>query len=112
MKTDRLDLRQMDCMDLMAEFPDNHFDLAIVDPPYGIGADKAQNESGARKVRKDGKVVNGWGWKYYKHTNWDESAPGSNYFEELRRVSKHQIVWGGKLYVAQLTTVNGLDILG
>jgi site-specific DNA-methyltransferase (adenine-specific) len=37
MKTDNLDIRNMDCMELMAEFPDNHFDLAVVDPPYGIG---------------------------------------------------------------------------
>ena len=107
MKTDRLDIRHADCMDLMREFPDNHFDLAVVDPPYGIGADKAQNDSGARKVRKDGKVVNGWGWKQYKETNWDSSIPPAEYWIELRRVSKNQIVWGGNYMTDHLAPSMG-----
>jgi site-specific DNA-methyltransferase (adenine-specific) len=45
MKTDLLDIRHMDCMDLMAGFPDNHFDLAVVDPPYGIGAEQGTNRA-------------------------------------------------------------------
>jgi site-specific DNA-methyltransferase (adenine-specific) len=73
-----------DNMELMARYEDNHFDLAIVDPPYGIGADKAQNAGGEK-----------WGYKKYKETNWDESIPKKEYWQELFRVSKNQIVWGG-----------------
>jgi site-specific DNA-methyltransferase (adenine-specific) len=73
-----------DNMQLMARYEDNHFDLAIVDPPYGIGADKAQNAGGEK-----------WGYKKYKETNWDESIPKKEYWQELFRVSKNQIVWGG-----------------
>jgi len=71
-------------MELMARYEDNYFDLAIVDPPYGIGADKAQNAGGEK-----------WGYKKYKETNWDSSIPNKKYFKELFRVSKNQIVWGG-----------------
>jgi len=96
MKTDTLDLRNMDCMELMAEFPDNHFDLAIVDPPYGIGADKAQNNSAL-----SGRKSNGGAWKEYKDTSWDESPPEDEYFGELARVSKGRIVWGGNYFPIQ-----------
>jgi site-specific DNA-methyltransferase (adenine-specific) len=71
-------------MQLMSRYPDNYFDLAIVDPPYGIGADKAQNAGGEK-----------WGYKEYKATDWDNSIPPPSYFHELRRVSKNQIIWGG-----------------
>ena len=73
-----------DNMELMSRYEDNHFDLAIVDPPYGINADKAQNAGGEK-----------WGYKKYKETNWDESIPNKKYFDELFRVSKNQILWGG-----------------
>jgi len=73
-----------DNMELMARYPDKYFDLAIVDPPYGIGADKAQNAGGEK-----------WGYKEYKKTDWDNSIPSAEYFKELFRVSKNQIVWGG-----------------
>jgi site-specific DNA-methyltransferase (adenine-specific) len=71
-------------MELMARYPDNYFDLAIVDPPYGIGADKAQNAGGEK-----------YGYKKYKETDWDSSIPNIAYFNELKRISKNQIVWGG-----------------
>lgn len=73
-----------DNMELMARYENKYFDLAIVDPPYGIGADKAQNAGGEK-----------WGYKKYKETNWDESIPKKHYWKELFRVSKNQIVWGG-----------------
>jgi site-specific DNA-methyltransferase (adenine-specific) len=73
-----------DNMELMARYEDNYFDLAIVDPPYGIGADKAQNAGGEK-----------YGYKKYKETDWDSSIPSEEYFNELMRVSKNQIVWGG-----------------
>ena len=80
------DLRCCDCMDLMREFPDKHFDLAIVDPPYGIG--KWSAGAGANTLTpEEAKKINGW----------DASAPSAEYFAELRRVSCDQIVWGGEL---------------
>ena len=69
-----------DCMTGMARYPDKHFDLAIVDPPYGIGIS-------SNPVRQ-------------AHTKkqWDSNVPDLIYFEELKRVSKNQIIWGGNYY--------------
>ena len=69
-----------DNMLMMARYPDDYFELAIVDPPYGIGANKE-------------KVHNGW--KDYGIKEWDNEIPNKEYFNELFRVSKNQIVWGG-----------------
>ena len=69
-----------DNMELMKRYGDNHFDLAIVDPPYGINTNKEKEHNG---------------WKDYGQKNWDESIPKKEYFKELFRVSKNQIVWGG-----------------
>ena len=85
MKTDLLDLRNCDCMDLMREFPAGHFDLAIVDPPYGIGASEMQMGKGKNK-----KWANGNGW--------DNATPDATYFKELARVSKRRVVWGGNYF--------------
>jgi len=71
-----------DNMELMARYPDKYFDLAIVDPPYGIGA---ENHAGKKEN----------GWKQWDIKNWDNKIPNKKYFEELKRVSKNQIVWGG-----------------
>ena len=72
-----------DNMELMARYEDNHFDLAIVDPPYGIGfSSKKQNNFHKGGISHD-----------YK--GWDENIPKKEYFEELKRVSKNQIIWGG-----------------
>lgn len=88
MKTDLLDIRNMDCMDLMKEFPDNHFDLAVVDPPYGLG----------EKITSGGT----WAKKYTsKDYLWDE-APKLYYFEELRRVSKNYFIFGANYFCNML----------
>lgn len=86
-----LDLQNIDCMELMAKYPDAYFDLAIVDPPYGmnIAASTNYGESGG----SDGR------WNTTKkdfHTakDWDKNIPTAEYFAELKRVSKNQIVWG------------------
>ena len=76
-----------DCMDLMARYEDNYFDLAIVDPPYGIDADK--------NAHKNGVNCKANGFAEYKLSEWDSNIPDANYFKELFRVSKEQIVWGG-----------------
>lgn len=87
-KTDILDLSCCDNMELMAEYPDNHFDLAVVDPPYGINF--AKTYTGRTTDDKLG--------LRHKSKDWDESVPTDNYFNELFRVSKNQIVWGGNYF--------------
>jgi site-specific DNA-methyltransferase (adenine-specific) len=73
----------MDCLQGMKEYPDNYFDLAIVDPPYGIDFGNYQ------RTLKD-KLG-----KRHKNKDWDKDTPNKEYFLELFRVSKNQIVWGG-----------------
>ena len=72
-------------MQLMARYPDNYFDLAIVDPPYGINV-TAMNMGGRKRNIKD------------KDKKWDLGIPKGKYFDELFRVSKNQIVWGGNYF--------------
>lgn len=79
-----------DCMEAMREFPDKFFDLAIVDPPYGIGEGQKATNSRSRKTDK---------WRsakapQYGGGDWDCIAPGPEYFASLKRISKHQIIWG------------------
>lgn len=78
--TDKITITNEDNMLLMARYPDNYFDLAIVDPPYGIGISK-------NPVRQ-------------KHTKkeWDNNIPLKSYFNELFRVCKNQIIWGGNYF--------------
>jgi len=77
-----------DCMDYMAGLPDKAFELAIVDPPYGIGAGAESFKNGTSKTEKP----------YYRKNDWDNIAPDKNYFAEVKRVSKNQIVWGGNYF--------------
>ena len=79
-----------DNMELMARYPDKYFDLAIVDPPYGIGASEMTMGSGKNK-------------KYKKGKNWDNETPNEIYFNELFRVSKNQIIFGGNYFNLPLT---------
>ena len=84
----KLDLFNEDCMAVMSRYPDNYFDLAIVDPPYGIDA---ANTFGGEK-RKSGK---GAAMKTaFSKKDWDFEIPEKPYFYELMRVSKNQIIWG------------------
>jgi len=76
-------------MELMARYEDNHFDLAIVDPPYGINASEMTMGSGKNK-------------KYKKGKKWDNETPNLEYFKELQRVSKNQIIWGGNYFADKL----------
>lgn len=72
----------------MKKMADNQFDLAIVDPPYGIGADKAQNNAALSRIKANGKSKAGRGWKLYKDSDWDSNTPSKDYFTELMRISK------------------------
>lgn len=95
MKTIKSEVFNMDCIEGMKQYPDKHFELAIVDPPYGINADKAQNKAAESRIKAQGKSKAGRGWKQYKQTEWDNDIPNEIYWNELFRVSKNQIVWGG-----------------
>ena len=74
----------MDCMEGMKQFPDKYFELAIVDPPYGIGM--------------DGGNVGYKGFNNLAKKGWDKETPSDEYFNELRRVSQNQIIWGGNYF--------------
>jgi len=89
-----IEITNEDNMELMKRYPDNYFDLAIVDPPYGINADKTQNELGGKKGFTKGAGT----YTKYHSTDWDNAIPNIEYFNELKRVSKHQIVWGGNYF--------------
>jgi len=90
--TDKITVTNEDNMELMARYPDNFFDLAIVDPPYGLGT---KTTDGGSKKNSQTKFMND-----IRRTNWDNSIPSKEYFNELKRVSKEQIIWGGN-YMAQ-----------
>ena len=81
-----IELLNADCMEYMAGLPDKAFQLAVVDPPYGIGMDGNNNWSGSKHKKKQ----------------WDIGAPDVAYFAELERVSKNQIVWGANHFIDRL----------
>ena len=89
--TEKITITNEDNMLLMARYPDNYFDLAIVDPPYGIDFSNFNRTNKA----SDGTRVKA---NKYKNSNWDDSIPKDEYFIELIRVSKQQIVWGGNYF--------------
>jgi site-specific DNA-methyltransferase (adenine-specific) len=90
--TDKIKITNEDNIILMARYPDNYFDLAIVDPPYGI--DLANMNMGIGNTPKASKAKN----RKWKAKNWDNSIPSDEYFKELFRVSKNQIIWGGNYF--------------
>jgi len=97
MKDCKIEITNEDNMELMARYPDNYFDLAIVDPPYGIDADKKNNGKNSEAHEKNSLAK----IKTYKKTNWDSSIPTEDYFKELKRVSKRQIIWGANFFNLQ-----------
>ena len=77
-----------DCVKALKRFNDNHFDLAIVDPPYGLGIDGQKGD-----VKKGVQIR-----KSHSFKGWDNAIPTAEYFAELKRVSKNQIIWGGNYF--------------
>jgi site-specific DNA-methyltransferase (adenine-specific) len=75
-----------DCMEGISRYPDKYFDLAIVDPPYGIGMDGNNNWSGSK----------------HKVKEWDNEGPNEEYFNELFRTSKNQIIWGANHFISRM----------
>lgn len=88
-----INFNNIDCMDFMREKPDGYYDLAIVDPEYGI--DAANMTMGSGKNKK------------YKKSDWDKKTPDKEYFEQLFRVSKNQIICGGNYFADKLPISKG-----
>ena len=96
-----------DCMDAMRQFPDQFFDLAIVDPPYGDGGSEfvrggvrfgQRFERYMTDAKGPARTGGTWASKYEKNIIAWDVAPDQDYFDELFRVSKHQIIWGGNYF--------------
>lgn len=96
--TDKIEITCEDNMALMSRYPDNYFDLAIVDPPYGIDCNLKGGSSS--------NGTNGWSGTMKKANEWNEK-PNKEYFNELFRVSKNQIIWGGNYFLEYLKTSQG-----
>ena len=92
----------IDCMEYMATLPDKAFQLAIVDPPYGIGFDGNTTVKG-----KSGKASTFTDKQHHIKKGWDVSRPTAEYFAELQRVSKNQIIWGGNYFANLLPPQKG-----
>jgi site-specific DNA-methyltransferase (adenine-specific) len=92
-----------DNMELMARYEDNHFDLAIVDPPYGLGdrlvKGGTKGTMGSMRNLSDSKLL-----------IWDDKIPNKEYFEQLFRVSKNQIIWGGNYFLDYLGATDGFIV--
>ena len=83
----------MDCMQGMKEFPDKYFDLAIVDPPYGIGENGDKNHTRCKLAKAK---------NYKAFSGNDIEPPSKEYFDELFRVSKNQIIWGANHFISKI----------
>ena len=87
----------MDCIEGMKHYPDNYFDLAVVDPPYGIGysVSSARNSGTKYGVAKTAK-------RQYSEKHWDNEPPPVAYFIEVFRVSKNQVIWGANHFISRM----------
>ena len=97
----RISIYNEDCLQALKAMADNHFDLAIVDPPYGIGASADSRVGGSYTVNLGG-VKKKVAAKAYTPKDWDFKKPTLEYWNELKRVSKNQIVWGGNYFASNL----------
>jgi site-specific DNA-methyltransferase (adenine-specific) len=96
-----------DCIEGMARYPDKYFDLAIVDPPYGIGEANGKNNSrnkGFGKGNLKSKKITYS--KDYGVKDWDNKKPELKYFMELKRISKNQIIWGANHFIENIPNAN------
>ncbi len=90
-----IELINADCQDIMPKYEDNYFDLAVCDVPYGIGEDGSKSKSREGFGLYKGKTK-------YVAKNWDKSLPTKEYFNELIRISKNQIIWGANHFVSKI----------
>ena len=114
-----IQLFNADCMAVMANYPDKYFDISVVDPPYGIGVPKQANLKGYKgrlsldeRIQKNrlNQVAGKLKGRALTTLNcgWDDSIPSQEYFDELFRVSKNQIIWGGNYF--QLPPTRGVIV--
>lgn len=87
----------VDCLAYMKTVDDRFFDLAIVDPPYGIGYSTDAFKKSGKQGRRAKAPKN-----FYANKNWDQSPPEDDYFKELFRVSKNQIIWGANHFIEKI----------
>lgn len=99
-----IELLHIDCMEYMAGLPDKAFDLAIVDPPYGLGVSDFDIKKPSRPHHK---ACIELGYEKYEDKGWDNDIPDNEYWSELFRVSKNQIVWGGNYFTDFLKPSKG-----
>lgn len=92
-------LLNCDCMEYMAGLPDKAFDLAIVDPPYGIGIDGQKETVNKFRNPKQNR-------RHHETKYWDSAIPNAEYFREIERVSEHQIIWGANYFIEHLNKGN------
>ena len=85
-----------DNMLMMSRYPDNYYELSIVDPPYGISESSNDNKSRSKLGKS----------KDYGCKKWDDNAPNKEYFKELKRVSKNQIIWGANHFIENIPKAN------
>jgi len=91
--TGKISIYNCDCMELLKQTPDNYYSLALVDPPYGIGENGSKN-----KTR--GKIAKSKNYKSF--AGGDLKSPDKEYFDELFRVSKNQIIWGANHFISKI----------
>jgi site-specific DNA-methyltransferase (adenine-specific) len=94
------EVHNIDCMEYMKQFPDKYFELAIVDPPYGLG--KRLSQRGGKHKNTKFAVL------YENSSQWDNEIPNEEYFNELFRISKNQIIWGANYYLEFLSSIRGI----
>jgi site-specific DNA-methyltransferase (adenine-specific) len=97
-----INLYNQDCMQAMREAPDDYWDLAIVDPPYGINYDGNTTIGGISGKANTFNVI-----QHHKKKGWDKQRPNANYFSLLMRVSKNVIIWGGNYFADILPPSKG-----
>ena len=97
-----INIYNQDCLEAMREISDNQFDLAIVDPPYGINESNSNYASRAVSTKKWKRAKA----KIYKKKDWDKYPPNKEYFIELKRVSKNQIIWGANHFIQNIPKSN------
>lgn len=88
--SDKIEVTNEDNIQLMSRYPDNYFELSIIDPPYGLGE---RTTNGGCKKNSQVQFKNDM-----RRTYWDNETPTKEYFKELKRVSKNQIIWGGNYF--------------
>lgn len=97
----------IDCMEGMRGYPDKYFDLALLDPQYGIGESKRVQSRGIKVKQKNGTYLYISSGKKHAVKDWDLKRPDPAYFDEVRRVSKNQIIWGGNHFADLLPARSG-----